>query len=452
MNKKTKKIIFIMIITSVFGLMYILNSKTMLVSDDFPYHFVFSREPSADTKFITNPIEIFGSMATHWRIWGGRVSVHYLLQFAFMFGTNFFNIVNSAMFVLLGILIYKHINNTKEIKLSYLITIYATIFLFVPQPASTIMWKSGSANYLWSSVLILCMTLIFKKHYDNLDSIKDNYLNMILLFPLGLIVGCSNENTGCALILVEILFIIAYKIKYKHIPKWSKTALTATIIGYLFLVSSPGNYKRSEIMYPNVSYSIEDIFNYILKITRLSYKYLKEILIITIISIVLTYKEKYNIKEAIHNHALQIIFLVLALVSIYSLIISPAYPERCWMFAFIYLLIVIGISINQIKLKKEYINKTIIILMFILSLGAISEYSNAYYYIGETYEEVSKQIYEINRQKNKGIKDIVVHGIAQPEGKYNAFKDNGYLNADPENWVNIWIAQYYKVDTIKAID
>ena len=90
-----------MIITSVFGLMYILNSKTMLVSDDFPYHFVFSREPSADTKFITNPIEIFGSMATHWRIWGGRVSVHYLLQFAFMFGTNFFNIVNSAMFVLL---------------------------------------------------------------------------------------------------------------------------------------------------------------------------------------------------------------------------------------------------------------------------------------------------------------------------------------------------------------
>lgn len=452
MNKKTKKLIFILIIASVFGLMYILNSKTMLVSDDFPYHFVFSREPSANTKFITNPIEIFGSMWTHWQIWGGRVSVHFLLQLAFMFGTNFFNIINSIMFVLLGYLIYKHINNTNEIKLSYLITIYAAIFLFVPQPASTIMWKSGSANYLWSSVLILCMTLILKKHYDKEDSIKDNYLNLILLFPLGLIVGCSNENTGCALILTEILFIVAYKIKYKHIPKWAKSTLIATIFGYLFLVSSPGNAKRTDIMYPNVSYSIENIFDYILKITRLSYSYLKEIIIVTIITVVATYKEKYDLKKALQNHTLQIIFLLLALASIYSLILSPAYPERCWMFAFVYLLIVIGISLSNIKLKKDYISKIIIILMFILSIGAISEYSNANYYISETYEEVSNQITEIKKQKAKGIKDVVVHGIAQPEGKYNAFKDNGYLNADPENWVNIWISKYYGVDTIKAID
>ena len=451
MNNKRKKIIFFMIMISVFGFMYILNSKTMLVSDDFPYHFLFAREPNENTKFITNPLEIFGSMATHWKIWGGIVLVHFLLQFAFMIGTNFFNIVNSIMFVLLGYLIYKHINNTNEIKLSYLITIYAVIFAFVPQPASTVMWKSGSANYLWSSVIILCMTLILKKHYDK-EKIKDNNLNMILLFLFGLIVGCSNENTGCALIIVEILFMIAYKIKYKHIPKWTISAFIGTIMGYIFLVSSPGNYKRTTVMYPGVGYSIENLFDYTLKITRLTYTYLKELIIAAIISSILLYKEKQTIKDIIKENTMQIILLILALISVYSLVISPAYPERCWMFAFVYITIVIGINLTKIKTKKQYVNKFIIIIMLIISLEAISEYSKAYYYIGETYNEVKKQIKEIEKQKASGKKDIKVHGIAQPEGRYNAFESNGYLNADPDNWVNVWIAQYYEVDSIRAID
>lgn len=451
MNNKRKKLIAIAILISVFCFMYILNSKTHLVSDDFPYHFVFQRQPDENTKLLTNPLEIFGSMATHWQIWGGRVSVHALLQFTFMIGTDFFNIINSLMFVLLGILIYKHINNTKEIKLSWLVTIYATIFLFVPQPASTIMWKSGSANYLWSSVLILCMTLIFKNHYDK-ENIKDNILNMILLFPFGLIIGCTNENTGCALILAEILFLITYKVKYKHIPKWAITALIGTIMGYLFLVASPGNFKRSDIMYPHVSYSIENLFDYTLKITRLSYTYLKELIIALVITSVFLYKEKDNIKEIIKNNCIQFIFFVLAFVSIYSLVISPAYPERCWMFSFVFITIVIGINITKLKDKNHYISRLIIIAMIILSISAISEYSKAYYYIGETYEEVNNQIKEIKRQKAAGIKDIKVHGISQPEGRFNAFESNGYLNADSENWVNVWIAEYYGVDTIKAID
>ena len=452
MNSKRKIIILVVILFSVFCFMYILNSKTMLVSDDFPYHFVFSREPNENTKFITNPIEIFGSMGTHWLTWGGRVSVHYLLQLSFMFGVDFFNIMNSIMFILLGFLIYKHINNSSEIKLSWLVTIYAAIFVFVPQPASTIMWKSGSVNYLWSSVLILCMTLIFKKHLDNENKIKDNYLNMCLLFLFGLVVGCSNENTGCALILAEILFIIAYKVNYKKIPKWAISALAGTILGYIFLVSSPGNFKRSELMYPYISYGIENLFDYVLKITRLTYTYLKEILITLVITSVFLFKEKDDIKSFIKNNCIQIIFFILAFISIYSLVISPAYPERCWMFAFVYLTVVIGINITKIKLKNNYINKIVIILMIILSISSISQYSEAYYYIGETYDEINNQIKEIKKQKASGITDIRVHGIAQPEGKYNAFESNGYLNADPDNWINVWIAEYYGVDSIRAID
>lgn len=175
MNNKKKKTIMILILIIVFIGIYILNNKTLLVSDDYPYQFIFTgRYPNNNTQLISNPLQIFLSMKNHWLLWGGRVSVHYFLQFAFMLGIPFFNILNSFMFVLLGWLIYKHINNTKEIKISLLLLIYSLIFLFIPQPGSIIMWKSGSANYLWASVFILFMTLIYKKHYDNSKNIKDN--------------------------------------------------------------------------------------------------------------------------------------------------------------------------------------------------------------------------------------------------------------------------------------
>lgn len=113
--------------------MFILNTNTLFVSDDYPYHYIFkSRTPSSNSLLITNPLQIFESMASHWNIWGGRVVVHFLLQFCFMIGSNFFNIVNSLMFVLLGIIIYMHRKKVKDYDFLLLTFIYCLIFLFIP--------------------------------------------------------------------------------------------------------------------------------------------------------------------------------------------------------------------------------------------------------------------------------------------------------------------------------
>lgn len=452
MKKKYKKYIFFSIIIIVFGLIYILNNKTHLVSDDYIYHFLFAnRTPTDATKLIENPIDIFSSMYNHWHLWGGRLSVHYLLQFVFMFGANIFNIVNSIMFVILGILIYKHINNSKKIKIMLLLFIYSMIFLFVPQPGSTIFWKSGSANYLWSSVLMLCMTLIYKKQYDN-NNIKDNTKNFALIFLLGLIVGLCNENSGCALILVEILFILIYKYRYKKIPKWAISGLIGTIIGYVFLIMAPGNYVRANVMYNKKEYSLENMFKEFLILTKLSYSYLKTVIILTVISLIIIYKKNESLTKLIDKYCIQIIFLLFTLASIYSLIVSPAYPERCWFFAFVYLLIIIGINLNYFDYKKEYINKLVIIFISIITITAISEYGQAYYNIDESYNELKNQLVSIENQINNGQKDIVVHAIYNHIGKYNAFTENGYLTSDANSWFNRWMAEYYNVDSIVAID
>ena len=456
MKKKIPFIILIIVLLSVFGFIYVFNYNTEFVTDDFIYQYVFeNRFPTTSSRLISNPLEIFESMANHWRLWGGRVTVHFLLQFAFMLGRTFFDIFNSIMFVVLGIMIYLHIVNDKKIKIPLLITIYAVIFLFVPQPGSTILWKSGSANYLWSSVLMLIMTLIFKKHFDNEDSIKDTSLNAILLFLYGLFIGCANENSGCALIVAIILFIIAYKIKYKNIPKWCYYALTGTVASYIFLLLSPGNYIRTQEMYPGVKYGLTNLVDYTLKITRLTNEYIGVILFIAIISFVFIISKKKNLKEYVSNYGIQTIFFCYSLISIYSLVLSPAYPERCWMFAFVYLIVIIGLNLNYLENTTKYsmaIKKLYVVLMVTLSFKAIGNYNEAYYDLVDTKACIDDHKEQIREQLNKGKTNVSVHSFPESVGKYNAFTYNGYLTFNPESWTNRWIAEYYGASSIVADD
>ena len=455
MKKKINVIILVIILLFVFGFIFVLNHNTEFVTDDFIYQFVFEgRYPSPTTRLLSNPFEIFGSMANHWSMWGGRVTVHFLLQLAFLLGRNFFDVFNSIMFVLLGILIYLHIDSKRKLNIPLLITIYAVVFLFVPQPGSTIFWKSGSANYLWSSVLIMIMTLIFKKHFDNENSIKDNNKNSILLLIYGLLIGCANENTGCALIVSILIFIAFYKIKYNKIPKWSYFALGGTVVSYLFLLVSPGNYLRTEEMYPGVKYGFTNLIDYTLKITKLTNKYIGIIIIIAVLTFIIILKEKKSVKSFINDYGNQIIFFIFSFISVYSLVLSPAYPERCWMFAFVYLIIIIGLNLSYLEKGKysTYIFKLYFFLMISLSLNAISSYNEAYYDIVDTKACIDDHVSQINDQLKSGKTDIKVHSFPESVGKYNAFSYNGYLTYNPESWTNRWIAEYYGASSIVAQD
>ena len=448
--KNRKKYLFIVITIIAFILMFILNNKTLMVSDDYPYQFLFAgRMPTDSTKLISNPLEIFVSMYNHWNLWGGRVVPHYLLQLTFLLKN--FNFVNSIMFVLLGLLIYLHAFNFKDLKPGMLLLIYSTIFLFAPQPDSTMLWKSGSANYLWPSVLFLCMSLIYKGYYDN-QKRKNNLLNAILIFILGLLVGCCSENASFGVILIELLFIILYLIKKIKVPKWAITGIIGTIIGYIILVAAPGNYIRAEIMYPSKSYDILSLIKDFFVLTELSYEYLSAIIIATVISLIMIYKKEKDKIKTCDRYIIQAIFLIYSLASIYSLVMSPAYPERSWFFGFVYLVVVLCINVSYLDFKLEAVSKLYYAVLIIAFITTISEYSLAYYDIDNSQMELEAQIAEIEAQIAEGKEEIVVHSIYGHEGRYNAFTNNGYLTAKEDSWFNSWMAEYYGVDSIIAIN
>lgn len=453
MLNKHKKILFILIIVLMFFLIYGLNIRTMLADDDYAYHFVFSRIPNSYTKRITNPFEIFNSMAVHWRIWGGRVVVHALLQFILLFGIPFFNVVNSVMFILYGYLIYKHINYKEKFNYPLLLFIYLIIFLFAPDPASVFMWKSGSANYLWSTVLILCMTLIYKKYFDDENAIKDYSKNTFLIFLFGLIVGCTNENSGCAIVVLQITYIILYRLKYKMIPKWAISGLIGCIVGYIFLIAAPGNYVRADQMYPIIDWNIKTFFERLGTLTIFCFfKALFGVTIFLVLSVILTSKKGESLEIKKNKYATQLVFLIFALATIYSLILSPVFYIRCFFFAFTYFLIIIGINLNYLDLSKKSYRKITISIIIILLVISTTDYVYEYHCLNLTYKEIIHQRNSIIDQRNDEIEDVVVAMTTNHTGRYNKFVLSYIPTTDKDDWLNLWMAKYYKINSIIGID
>ena len=448
MKTRVKIYTMLLVIVLVYTLIYLLNINTQLSLDDFTYHYIYeSRMPTAASRLVTNPIDIFVSMANHWKLWGGRVTIHFLLQLALLLGHNFFNILNSVMFILLGILIYFHVRGDNKHNTPLLITIYAAIFLFVPQPGLTILWKSGSANYLWSSVFLLVMTLIYKRHYDNEKNIKDNIKNWILIFLYGLFIGCMNENTGCALLVTIILFDILYKFKYHKIPKWSHFAFVGILISYTFSLLSPGNNIRTETMY---SFNKMNLFEKTISLTRLTEQIIGPIIIVAILSTIIVFNKKKKFREYINEYGLQAIYYIFAFISIYSLVLSPAHYGRCLMFAFIFLIIIIGLNIDKLSHSKYKFQtkKTVIFLMIALSFRTFKIYNEAFEDIMNTKITIDNDISYLKSQKKQGIKDIVITSIPTEQTKYNAITESEFLSADSRDWNNQWIAKYYGVKSI----
>lgn len=130
----------------------------------------------------------------------------------------------------------------------------------------------------------------------------------MLLFLYGLITGCTNENLGCALIGLEIIYIIYYKRKYKYIPKWAITALIGTIIGYIFLIVSPGNYIRAKKLYKPVNLNILNIIVNFFRLTYNSFVYLFYIILIVIIAFFLKIKTLFSDKNPKIDKKISIIF------------------------------------------------------------------------------------------------------------------------------------------------
>lgn len=424
----------LLILSSIFVLMLVLNYLTPLLADDYSYSNML------DGSSINSIGDIIINQIGHYFKWGGRSISHTIAQVFLVFiSKNIFNILNSLVYVLLIYLIYKIAKPEDKEKPSLLIVIHLLLWFVLPVFGQTCLWIIGSCNYLWTTLIILT----FLNFYKNLEIKKDSILKIIFMFILGIIAGWTNENTSFGLLVIILGILITQKIKNKkeELPIWTKTGFIGVLIGFIILIIAPGNFIRNEA-FADETFIVIKLINRIAKYTMHLTEYLLPLIIITtiLISIILYHKKK--IKPTIF------IYLIGAFFTIYSMTLSPTFPPRAWFGVIVFMIIaIISLLFETIELhriyKYIYIN-SIIIFSFLF----ISSYIKAYNDISNLKDTWNYRKELIETEKNNGNYNIIVD-LYETNNKHNPSYGLIDLNDAPYDWPNPEVANYFKINSIE---
>lgn len=430
----SKKRQVIVIMTSIFLMMLLLNILTPLIADDFSYSF------NIDGEKLGSFLDVINYQITHYFKWGGRTVAHTIAQSFLLFPKPFFSIMNTFVYVLLVYLIYLHSKgDNKDDNPLILILIHFGLWFLVPVFGQNCLWLIGSCNYLWTTTLILLFLLIIRK-----NSQKETFFKIIGMLLFGIIVGWTNENTSFGLIIITAgtLIISKKENKKRKILKYQFSGLVGTIIGFIILIIAPGNFVRSSILEDNTFIVIKFLKRIVdATLGMLDYT-LPLLIVITILFAIYIYNKK-TINYSVY------IFLLGSFLTIYAMVLSPTFPERAWFGVIVFLLIAcLQLIYNIQPIYKPY-KVTLVVTVIIISFFYIPQYIITGREILELNRIWNFRVEYIRNEKSNGNMEIEV-GSYSSQNKHNPVYGLSDISSNKEDWPNTDIAKYFQIKSIKS--
>lgn len=449
-----KNILLFLSVLAIYVLIYTLNYYYPLQADDFSYSFVFNGQ-----KRVENISDIITSQLNHYKIWGGRTIVHIIAQFLLMIDLRISCLLNALAYAGLVYVMCKI--SIVSIKLKVYISILLLLFIHVlvwfaqPEFCTTVLWKTGSANYLWGSLLVILFMYPYYK-YLNSQLYKDNEVRIILFLLCGIVAGWTNENLGIALIIFITSIMIMCKFNKKNTPKWSIAGLIGVIIGYSIMIIAPGNYKRSHMIvaeYHKQGMADSDITRHVLDLaSNYFYSYILPLLIIWMIALAmyLFTNTGYTNQDKKKTMLNSLLFLIPGFISFFVMLMSPIFPLRALFGTIILIIIAIGILFSGIRVNSNAKYAKVINIVCIVFMICIFSYDYARKYktIKEIHDSWESRTTYLGNQKRMGVRDIVFTEKLKQFPSMYGFSD---LTSDPHSWWNTDYAKYYGVDSATVI-
>nr|WP_320023824.1 DUF6056 family protein [uncultured Acetobacterium sp.] len=436
-SKRTNRILFFAVLVLTFFYMLFLNLKTPLIADDFVYTFIFGTSTP-----VTSISDIITSQTTYYLTWGGRVIAETLTQLFMFLGKDIFNIANSVCYIVFCLAVY-FLAVGRKIRFELILLTTILIWFFTPMFGQTVMWLTGSCNYLWCGTIILLALLPFRLYEEKQTKILKSIWFAIIMAPLFFLSGITNENTAGAMILIMLMFCLVYYKRKIDIPAFAFTGLFFSICGFLCMIFAPGNGLRAtnESAVSEVTMMVGS--NPI--ITRLSYfaynlYALMPLVLLAAIAFVLLKNEKTQKEIVVFG-----IFVLAAVAAMFVMLAPPKFPPRAMFGLAAFLIIAIVYALSQLKLNQKRIRKFILIpgccllVFYVMSLG----------YVGVDAMTVNKQylarVQMIQEQKSEAL--IQVPEIV-PLSSHNGMYGLKDVQMDPNHWVNRALADYFGVPNI----
>lgn len=240
MNVKRNNIIYVVLLVVVAVVMFMLNTHTPFLHDDFAYHFYYD-EHSEIVRPTSIPIisfwEIIPSMWHHYCCVNGRFTSHVIIQiFCALIGKGWlFNLCNTLMFVWLLHLLVRL--SSRSLSIPTLSAILCAVCLFLPYPGQTILWMTGSINYLWTATFSLAILYYIERN----EELVVSWWKCVLAIFIGVFVGWMQESITVGVSGALFFWFM------KNRGKFRGTNLALTLgfwIGTALILFSPGTFNR----------------------------------------------------------------------------------------------------------------------------------------------------------------------------------------------------------------
>ena len=224
-------------VSAVFLLVLLLSFICPLITDDMHFKFIWNGFDAAAGKEIRVGSfgDILQSASNYYQYSGGRVVCHFLVFALDNLPRALFANLNALMYVTAGYLVYKHITVDIAKSLKFLLPfVYLSMFLLLPVWGDSVVWISGSVNYLWAGTAILWAIYM-------IDCSKQSVVNGILTCIAVLISSSTGEIAGGMLIIIIVLRMITNR---KHKIGFYIAAIISAIPGIMLILLAPGNANR----------------------------------------------------------------------------------------------------------------------------------------------------------------------------------------------------------------
>ena len=444
LSKLNNKIVFAFVFAIFTIIYFLLNDVYPLFADDWMYVLIYGDE----TKWVKSIGDVAVSQYNHYFMWGGRTVVHFICQLLLMLDDFWLSVVNTLAYSGFLYLIYRFVNIGNSMKVYLFMLINILFWFLLPDFCATVLWITGSANYLWGTLIILLFISPFIKSYYS-DTSGESKLKGFALFFFGIIAGWTNENMCMALIFfIVALFVLLY-IEKRKIPLWMKLGLLGVIIGAAFMLLAPGNYVRIERDFSwqnNLSF-LGLMYNRMKNMMAIFMPYLFPMVIVYILAIFVHQKYTAKSNESLKKIRLSLLFLTSSAVGFAAMIASPTFPLRATFGVVTFLIIAVCILLANIHLSKNYIK---IIGYMILAIGVLFFAYDAYKkystirHVRGIFDEREAYVLE---QKSKGIVNVTFTETYSVEDKYWLFD----FSEDENNWLNQQYRKYLGIESVKTI-
>lgn len=440
---KGRKGWMILCVLLVFGMMYILNYNYPLFLDDYVYSFIYLSD-----KRVESVTDILESQYIHYFAHGGRNVVHFICQFLLMLNFSWTSILNTAAYVVFIYLIYLIVNKKNKLNPVLFFLCHVLVWFLQPGFCQAVLWKTGSANYLWGMLIVLMFIYPYYNYYRNSNT-SNNIFKVVLFLFAGIIAGWTNENISIALISYIVGLILLLKIEKIVIPKWTISGLIGVIMGCAIMFLAPGNYERMSFLREYVEAhgsSMKDLYIYNIK-SLLNYS------LFTILPLIVLYiggfiilnrqnKDVWKDNKVIIS---SLLFIVAGFVAFFGLLASPTSDARA-LFGTIILFIIPVVLIYaniDFNLKRIFYIFNLIVLVGLFCLYIID-----YNWKNKTIKIASdiwkERFILMDEYKSRGLDTITFTKRIQVHVKYGIWDLNDSIN---EN-----CARYYNFKSMKVID